>query len=64
LPAHSQSMGFLSEGLWPLCQETGTTDQADHTTPGSGPLNQIMQHSALVWQLTITEHRINKHGAR
>jgi len=41
----------LFRPVWSLCQGTETADQADHTTPCSGPLNQIWHHSTLVWQL-------------
>jgi len=60
-------------GQWSLCQGTGTADQADHATPGCGPLNQIWHRSTtalegcgstLVWQLPIVERRIDQHAAR
>ena len=50
--------------VWPLCQGTRTVDQADRVTPGSGPLNPIQHHSALVWQPSIVERTIAKVGAR
>jgi len=50
--------------VWSLCQGTGIADQADHATRGSIQFNQIWHHSTLVWQLPITECRIDKHEAR
>ena len=64
------------EPVWPLvmdhsralrasvapCHVTGTTDQADRVTPGSGPLNPISHHSTLIWQPPIIKHRIVKPG--
>ena len=55
---HSWTTVEPFEPVWPFGQGTGTTDQANHW-----PLNQIWHHSPLVWQLPITECRINKHGA-
>jgi len=64
VPIHPRTTAEPFRPVWPLCQGTGTADQADHATPGSGPLNQIWHHLTLVWQLPITECRIDKHEAR
>ena len=57
-----------SQAFWtsvaPLLHGTSTTNQAHHATPASEPLNQIWHHSTLVWQLPITDCRIDKYGAR
>jgi len=39
----------LLELVWPLCQGTGTVEQADRVSPGFGPsnLNRTRHHSTL-----------------
>jgi len=48
--------------VWPLCQGTGTTDQANFVKLGYGELIPMSLHSALIWQLPVIEHKINSHG--
>jgi len=40
---------LLGYPVWPLCQETATTDQTDHIELGSGQLNPMSLHSTLGW---------------
>jgi len=48
--------------VWPLYQGTGATDQANLAKLGLGQLNLMSLHSALVWHLPITEHKIDRPG--
>ena len=64
VPIHLRTTVEPLGHVWLLCQRTGTADQADRVTPGSGPLNLISHHSTLVWQPPIIECRIVKPGAR
>jgi len=50
--------------VWPPYRGTGTADQADRVTPGSGQLNLISFLSTLVWQLPIVELRIDRREGR
>ena len=59
---HAMNKRFLEleSGTWNVrtllvlvmlsCQATGTADQANRVTPGSGPFNLISHLLALVWQ--------------
>ena len=63
---HAMNKRFLEleSGTWNVrtllvlvmlsCQATGTADQANRVTPGSGPFNLISHLLALVWQPPIT----------
>jgi len=45
-----------------LCEGTGTTDQADLVKLGSAQLNPMSLHSTLVRQLSVIEHKLDRHG--
>ena len=50
--------------MWPLYLGIGTADQTDLVKLGSGQLNPMSIHVALVWQLPIIERKIDRHGGR
>jgi len=60
---HPWTTAEYSGPVWHLCQGTGTADQADLAKIGSGDLNPMSLHSALVWQLPkVIEHNIDRLG--
>jgi len=62
---HPWTTAERSDPEWVPHQVTGTADQADLVKLGTTQLYLMSLDSALVWQLAIIEHKIDRHeGAR
>jgi len=59
---HPWTTAKVSGPVWPPYQTTGTTDQTNLAKLHSAQLKLMSLHSKLVWQLSIIEHKINRHG--
>jgi len=62
VPIHPWTTSECSGPVWPLCQVTGTSDQADCVWLGCRQLNPALLHSVLDWQLPVIKHKIYGHA--